>query len=77
MTQTASAAVAVTPSDFDLLGAGVQALFVGVGGDLVIVPDRGTAGVTLKNVADGSVIPIKAKQVLATGTTASSIVALY
>lgn len=77
MNQTASAAAAVTPSDSVNLNPGCVALYVGTGGNISVLPTMGDVAVTLTGVGDGSVIPIKAKRINATGTTASNIVALY
>jgi len=52
-----------------------RALYIGVGGDLVAVRTDGTE-VTFVGVAAGTIVPIRAKRVKATGTTAASIVAL-
>ena len=54
-----------------------KALFVGGGGDLVLRGVADAGDVTFKNLAAGSVLPFRAQFVRATGTTASSIVALY
>lgn len=67
---------AVTPSDSADLGELPKALYVGVGGALVL---RGADGVvvTFTQVVGGTVLPVRARRVQATGTTASAIVALY
>jgi hypothetical protein len=51
-------------------------LYIGTGGNLTITTVGGQT-VTLSNVANGSFIPIQVKRVWATGTSASSILALY
>lgn len=69
---------AVTPSNTaDLPNPGVSdALWVGGAGTLAI---QGTDGqtVSIAAVAAGATLPIKVRRVLATGTTATTIVALY
>lgn len=70
----ATLAVAVTPSDATVLSA-TRALFVGTGGD-VAVTMAGGGDVTFTNVPDGTTLPISVTKVLATGTTASDIVAM-
>jgi hypothetical protein len=72
----ATRVVAVTPHDSNPLTDIPKALYVGTGGIVVL---QGTSGgdATLANVADGSVLPVRAKFVRASGTTASDIVALY
>ncbi|QQQ19555.1 hypothetical protein JIP62_05540 [Brevundimonas vitis] len=68
-------AEAVTPSDTVDLTTYAKALYLGVGGDLTLIPAGSTAAVTLKNHA-GGYVPVQARRVLATGTTAQHIVAL-
>lgn len=67
---------AVTPSDATVL-VGVRGIYIGVSGDIAIVAKGGTAPVTLVGAAAGSWYPIMATKVMATGTTAASIVAMY
>jgi hypothetical protein len=67
---------AVTPHDTDELVYVAKALYVGTGGNVSLIAQEDSAAVTLTNVAAGSIIPVRAKIVLATGTTASGIVAL-
>jgi hypothetical protein len=64
----------VIPSDTDQIPA-TRALYIGVGGNLVVTDIVGQ--VTYSNVPTGSILPVQAIRVLAAGTTASSIVALY
>ena len=73
---TGSKAVVVTPSDTDFINP--CNLFVGTGGDLKVafVGDRTTA-ILLKNIPDGSFLPIEVVKVYDTDTTADDIVALY
>ena len=73
----ATKAVAVVPHDADALANIPKALFVGTGGHLVLRGVGGGADVTFRNVPDGSVLPVRAQFVRATGTTAADIVALY
>jgi hypothetical protein len=68
---------AVTKSDTDDLAAGpCRSLFVGVGGDVVAVTVADVA-VTFKNVVSGATLPVIARRVNSTSTTATDIVALY
>jgi hypothetical protein len=67
---------AVTPSDSDPLSFVPKALYVGTGGNLAIMAQEDTVAVTLTNLAPGSIVPVRARLVMATGTTASGIVAL-
>lgn len=76
-TAASGAAVAVTPNDSTDLTNTSRGLFVGTGGDVVVIFDKDTSSVTLKNIVSGSVLPVRIRRVLATGTTALNIVALY
>lgn len=52
-----------------------QGIYVGSGGDVVVVfEDGSTASFTC---AAGQILPVKAKRVNATGTTAALLMALY
>lgn len=65
----------ITPSDTAPISGGAsRGIYVGGAGDLVV----GTPGapVTLKAVPTGSILPIQTNFVMATGTTATNIVAL-
>lgn len=78
-TRPAASVAAVTKSDTtDIAKLGNEyprALFIGVGGDVVVVAPDGTSA-TFKNVPSGSVLPVKCRRVNA-ATTATDIVALY
>jgi hypothetical protein len=72
-------AKAVTPSDtvnFDFGNGITSALYVGGTGNMVVVLQDGTA-VTFTGVVAGSMLPLSAKRVNATSTTATNIVAIY
>lgn len=69
-------AVAVTPSDTAYLPAVTRKVYVGTGGALAVVM-RGGGVVTWANVPSGTQLDIQIKRVMATGTTASSIVAAW
>jgi hypothetical protein len=56
--------------------AETRGLYVGTGGDLVCKNEAG-ASVTFKNVASGTTLPIRTTRVVAAGTTAADLVALY
>ena len=70
-------AAAVTPHDTNELSAHARSLFIGTGGDVVAVLTGDTDAVTFKNVPSGTVLPVRAKIVKSTSTTATDIVALY
>lgn len=67
--------VVPTDSGVDNLSTVCRYLWVGVGGDLVCHNEKGVA-VLLRNVFSGY-HPIRTNQVVATGTTATDIVAFY
>ncbi len=68
---------AVTPHDENPLPDGAcRALYVGTAGDVVLIAAEDENAVTLPSVPVG-ILPVSTKSVLATGTTASDIVALY
>jgi hypothetical protein len=70
-------AAAVTPHDTNDLAFTARALYVGTGGDVVAILKGDAASVTFKSVPGGVVLPVAARRVLATGTTAANIVALW
>jgi len=73
----ATRGVAVVPSDtVDLASPSTGGLCVGVDGDICVILLDDTTPVTLKNRVAGD-WPYVVKRVLATGTTATNIVALY
>jgi hypothetical protein len=74
---SAVGAAAVTPSNSDDLPNGMcRALYIGTGGDLSLDIGNSTAVIFAK-VLQGTVLPVAAKRVRVTGTTATDIVALY
>lgn len=66
----------VVPSNTEDLPSATKALFVGEGGDVTLVPVRGTTPVTFRNLAAGSILDVRVRAVRATGTTAASLVGL-
>lgn len=69
-------AASVTPHDANSVADFmVTALYVGTGGDVAITTS-GSDEVTFTSVPSGSILPVEAKIVKATGTTASNIIAL-
>jgi hypothetical protein len=69
-------AAAVTPADGADLAKAAQALYVGGAGALVVDTKLGTT-VTFAAVPAGTTLLLRVKRVRSTGTTATSIVALY
>lgn len=66
-------AVAVTPSDITILA--FAALYIGVTGDVEILPFNSITPVVFKAVPVG-MLPVSGQKVMATNTTATNIVAL-
>lgn len=76
-TVSAGSASEITTNDVtDILG-GSRALYVGGNGDVRVLLERDSTPVTFVGVVAGSVLPIRARRVYTTGTTAAYIVALY
>lgn len=70
-------ATAVTPDDDADLAEVTTALYVGDGGkDIEVILADDADPVTLKAVPAG-VLPVRVRRVRATGTTSTSVVALY
>lgn len=72
----ASNGVDVTPNDAAAIEPAPRGLWVGTGGDVRVEWIGGNV-TTMQNVADGTEISWQVNRVLATGTTATGIVALY
>lgn len=68
---------AVTPSDTTVLSPLPRSLYIGAAGNIAIVAEDNTGSVVFVAVSAGQILPVRAKQVLSTGTTAASIVAMY
>lgn len=74
----AVSAAAVTPTDNTTLTNGpCRAIYIGGPGDLAIIPYNDTVAVTFVGCYTGMVLPVMATSIQSTGTTATSIVALY
>lgn len=72
---TAVGGVAVTPSDSTII-PWFRALWVGGAGSVAVKFANGSTA-TLVGVPAATVLPVQGTQVLATGTTATDIVALF
>ena len=68
---------AIINSDITVFTKPTRALWVGVGGNLAVLLNGDTVPVTLLGVAAGTMLNLSVIQVMATNTTASSIVGLY
>lgn len=69
-------AFTISPSDSIELAAYPRAIWVGGAGNLALVTTGGST-VTLEGIVAGTLLPIRAKKVLSTGTTATLLVGLY
>lgn len=69
-------AAQVNPSNSQDLVHVTRAVYIGTGGDLAVELANGTR-ITLPNSVGGMMYPLRVRKVLSTGTTASSIVALW
>lgn len=67
---------AVTPHDTAPLPLVTKSIYVGEGGDLALRPLLGEAVVIFRNLQAGMTLDVRARTILATGTTASAIVGL-
>tara|TARA_R100000773_G_C4203633_1_gene105207 strand:- start:660 stop:905 length:246 start_codon:yes stop_codon:yes gene_type:complete len=71
----ATEAVDVTPHNSNALSS-PSALYVGVGGDVVVTMANSATDVTFKNVPSGTFLPIAVTHVKSTNTTATNILAI-
>jgi hypothetical protein len=69
-------AAAVTPNNGADLPFVARGIYVGVSGDIKIDSAFGDSAVVFVGVPQGTILPVRAKRVYATGTTATSLVAL-
>ncbi len=75
-TVSAHTAASVTASDSTVLPT-TRALYVGVAGNVAVMMAHEDTAVTFVGVLAGSILPIQVTKVMATNTTATSIVALW
>lgn len=75
-TAPAHSAAAVTTSDSTVLPV-TRALYIGGAGNITVTMAEDGNNVTFVGVLAGMVYPLQVSKVLATGTTATNIVALY
>lgn len=69
-------AVAVTPHDTNALNPIPDRLYVGGAGTVILRARGSAADTTFLGVPAGSVLPVQAQYVRATGTTATGIISL-
>jgi len=71
----ASAGFAITPHDSTNFTNNARAIYVGVGGTVVLVDPQGTV-LTFLNVPNGAVLPVACKRINSTSTTATNMIGL-
>jgi hypothetical protein len=69
-------AFAITPHDTNELAKVTDGIYIGTDGDVVLYTGGGSGPITLKNCIAGTILWIRAKRVLATGTAATNLVGL-
>ena len=67
---------AITPHDTNALTEDTRALYVGGAGTVVMKLTGDSSSVSFVGVPAGAILPVRARVVLSTGTTATSIVGL-
>jgi len=67
---------AITPSNSAVL-SNLRAIYVGGSGNLTVKAPGVDTAVTFSNLPSGTVLPICAEYVMATGTTATLLVGMY
>ena len=75
--QQSSSFSAVTPDDSNDLSSYAYGLYVGGAGNIAIIGVDDSSAVTFVGIPAGSFLPVMAKRVMSTGTTATNIVALH
>lgn len=73
---SAVAGFAVTPSDSTVFSSTHRALYIGGAGDVTVRMVRDGSQLTFSAVPVGTLLPVSVDKVLATGTTATLILAL-
>lgn len=75
-THGATGGVAITASDTSVIEPATRGVYIGAGGNVAVTWLDGTT-TTMSNVPSGAEYGWQVTQILSTGTTASSIIALY
>lgn len=70
-------AVAVTPHDTNELANVTRAIYIGGGSGALKVDLVDSGTVTFSGLVTGTVLPVRAKKVYSTGTSATNIIALW
>lgn len=70
-------AFAITPNDDEDLECVTRALYVGKTGDIAMCLIDDKVAVTIAGVKVGTVLPLRIKKIMATGTTSEDLVGLF
>ena len=76
LTSPAQSCFAITPADDQDLAQATKAIYIGQAGDVRLLALQDAEAVTFLNVAAGSVLDVRARRILATGTSASDMIGL-
>lgn len=76
LTSPASNCFAIVPNDGADLPVNTKAIYIGSGGTLVVLAMNAETPVTLRNTIAGSILDLRVRRILATGTTAQDLVGL-
>lgn len=74
-TRSAEGVFAITPHDADYLGEAAQAIYVGGAGDISLTAEDHSEAI-FSAVPVGTILPVRAIRVKATGTTATLLIGL-
>lgn len=77
LTSPGEHAAAVTPNDSTDLTTACRGLYIGGAGDVTLDTVGGETTVVFNSLVAGTILPVRAVRVRATGTTATNIVALW
>ncbi|KKK96204.1 hypothetical protein LCGC14_2665100 [marine sediment metagenome] len=67
----------ITPQDDKELNHLPRALFIGGAGNMMLVAENDDDPVTFIGLKKGDVLTVRAKKILATGTTATQLIGMY
>jgi|MesohylFT_1024984.scaffolds.fasta_scaffold515953_1 hypothetical protein len=67
---------AATPSDTVDFARVAKALYIGGGGNVVVLAEDGNTAITFSTVPSGYILPVRVRRILVTGTTATNIIGL-
>jgi len=67
---------AIVPSETADLPRATKAIYIGLSGDVTLIPVRGTTPVVFKKLAAGTILDVRVRAIRVTGTTAGDLVGL-